>query len=64
MMQQMTNGDRLAEVVQLRQILADVVVERQSVFLREELDGERGELLGHGGDVEDRRGRDRDAVLA
>src|SRR5262249_33607092 len=31
--------------------------------LREELDGERGELLGHGGDVEDRRGRDRDAVF-
>ena len=63
MLEQVPDRDRRAEVVQLRQVFADVVVQRQLAVLLQEQDGERGELLGDGRDVKDCVGTDAGALF-
>lgn len=62
-MDEVTDGDGLAEVGHFRDPFPDVVVERELALLREHRDGERGELLGDGGGVEGGGGRDWHVVL-
>jgi hypothetical protein len=62
-MQQVVDGDRVPDVAELGDVLADVVGELDATLLHEHRDRETGELLGHGGDVEHGRGRDGHAVL-
>jgi hypothetical protein len=49
---QLAYRDRCAEVLQLGQILADVVIEAKLAVLREQVDREGGELLRDRGNVE------------
>ena len=60
--EQVAEGDRRAQVGQLREVLADVVVQAQRAALGQEPQGERRELLGRGADVGPGVGRHRDAV--
>ena len=60
---EMTERDGLAEIGKLRHVAPDVVVPRDATVGDEQPHRQGRELLGHGCDVEDRRGRDRDVVL-
>ncbi len=50
---QVADGDRLAKVVHLGQVLAEIVVEGQRALVFEQRDGKGGELFGHRADVKD-----------
>ena len=63
MVNQLPDRDRLAEVVKLGKVLADLVVQREFALLGQPDDGVRRELLAHRADVKDRARRDRDVVL-
>ena len=52
-MKQVADRDRLAEVVKLGHVFADVVVQRDLAVLGQEVDCERRELFGHRGDMKD-----------
>src|SRR6185437_2252559 len=54
---QFVQRERRAVVRQLRDVLVNVVVQREFVLLRQQQDCDRGELLRHGADVEQRGGR-------
>ena len=56
-------GNCLAEVGQLGNVFVDIVVEGELALLLQQEDGERCELLGHGGDVEDGLRGDGDVVV-
>jgi hypothetical protein len=62
-MEQVPDRHALSEIGELRQELADVVVERELAVPREEEDREGGELLADRPDVEDRLGGVGDAKL-
>jgi len=55
------DGD--AEVLQFGNVLVDVVVDGELSLLLKQQDGRGGELLGHGGDVEDGFRSDGDVVI-
>jgi len=59
----LAEGDGDAEVLELGNVFVDVVVEGELALCLQEQDGEGGELLGHGGDVEDGLGSDGDVVI-
>ena len=61
--QQVSDGNRLAEVVHLGQMLADVIVERQLAVLLQQQNGKRRELLRDRRDVKNGVGLDRAALL-
>ncbi len=63
MVEQVADRDRLPVVRHLRNVLPDVVVERQMPLLRGKDDACGHELLRGGGDVEDAAGGDQDVVL-
>ncbi len=61
--EQVQDGDLGPEIGHLGQVLADVVAGRELAGRLEHGDGQGRELLGYGGDMEDRRRRDGDAVF-
>ena len=61
--QQVTEGDALAEIGQFGNVFVDIVVEGELPLLRKQKDGGGRELLGHGGDVEDGRRGDGDVIV-
>ncbi len=63
MVDEVTDRDRGSEIVDFRQVLPDVVVQRQQAAVREQDHRKGGELLAHRGHVEHRLGRDRHPVL-
>ena len=62
-MDEVIDRDRLPEIRHVRQMLVDVVVERELSLLNEHRHGQARELFGHRGDIKQRLRRDRDAML-